>query len=625
MEHKTTGRARRRAALAALGALALAACVDSDYDLTKDIDLTMTIGGDSLLLPTSDTDVITMDDVLDLEEGSSVVADSVGAYGLAAGDYYVSAKSGEEDDNSFEVEVDGLTVEGTRVNFDPQSLPAGRTVEVSYSAAIEDFDDDFSPTIREVHQAETQATTDISFTGEGITLRKGFTVTFPEYMTLSGLSGGGEAGKYTVAGNTVTLDEDRALPWTPRVDISAVDIDKAVADGLAHVEYGDKATGRDGHISLTGDIVVRGQASSALEQDMITATDIAVSDKDGMTMKRVLGVVDPDIDDPEIDPVTIDDLPDMLTDEETLLDWQNPQLYLTVTPRGGAADADTELRVEFPTITLRSTREGALVRDAKGKEIGELVIDEEARDRDVVVDVEAGGYTVCLSAQGAPTAGGEGWVLDESGRRLAVYDDVRVERLGGSGSPISRVPDKVEVTQVKARVVQEPCWLTLGRSYTLDISYQLVAPLSFGPDLDIVYRDTLDGWRGDLENIEAAHTLQARLEVVSAVPLDLELSATPLKAGGQEMGESEMTCTVTVDTESGLVARGTPEAPRTTSALIEMAAQGDGTAVQELDGLILTLRGSDTTGSGENINKNQTVSLQAVRVALLGGVTLNLN
>ena len=61
-----------------VSSLGFTACVDNDYDLSKDIDMTVTIGGENLSIPGSNTDLITMDKILDLDPGSDVKTDANG-------------------------------------------------------------------------------------------------------------------------------------------------------------------------------------------------------------------------------------------------------------------------------------------------------------------------------------------------------------------------------------------------------------------------------------------------------------------------------------------------------------------------------------------------------------------
>lgn len=52
----------------------LTGCVDDDYDLSKDIDKNVTVGGNTLYLPACSTGEITMSRVLDLKDESSIRA-----------------------------------------------------------------------------------------------------------------------------------------------------------------------------------------------------------------------------------------------------------------------------------------------------------------------------------------------------------------------------------------------------------------------------------------------------------------------------------------------------------------------------------------------------------------------
>ena len=55
----------------ALSPFFFASCVDDSYDLTKDIDMTITVGGD-LSIPGSGTEEFTLEEIMDLEDNSVV-------------------------------------------------------------------------------------------------------------------------------------------------------------------------------------------------------------------------------------------------------------------------------------------------------------------------------------------------------------------------------------------------------------------------------------------------------------------------------------------------------------------------------------------------------------------------
>ena len=68
-------------------------CIDHDYDLTKNIDLTISIGGNEFAIPAGKTEEIALSKMLKVEEGETVKIDSV------SGDYYL-LQQGEPDRKS---------------------------------------------------------------------------------------------------------------------------------------------------------------------------------------------------------------------------------------------------------------------------------------------------------------------------------------------------------------------------------------------------------------------------------------------------------------------------------------------------------------------------------------------
>lgn len=84
-----------------MAVISLSSCVDNDYDLTEDIDLNMTLGGNMITLPSSSTDKITLDQIFDIDDGSSIkAAESVGQYGLKNIGDYALVQSGHAESSS---------------------------------------------------------------------------------------------------------------------------------------------------------------------------------------------------------------------------------------------------------------------------------------------------------------------------------------------------------------------------------------------------------------------------------------------------------------------------------------------------------------------------------------------
>ncbi len=80
----------------ALLTASVTSCVDDDYDLSKDIDMTMTLGGNYLAIPNSSTEQIPLRDIIELKAGSAfdtIKVDGKGWENSKQGDYYIFAKS----------------------------------------------------------------------------------------------------------------------------------------------------------------------------------------------------------------------------------------------------------------------------------------------------------------------------------------------------------------------------------------------------------------------------------------------------------------------------------------------------------------------------------------------------
>ena len=91
--------------MCALGLIGLNSClkVDETYDLDKDFDMTITVGGD-LTVPGSSTEKIVLSDLLDLEDNSVIKVNN------SAGDYYL-VQDGET--SNTDVKVPGVDIDMT--------------------------------------------------------------------------------------------------------------------------------------------------------------------------------------------------------------------------------------------------------------------------------------------------------------------------------------------------------------------------------------------------------------------------------------------------------------------------------------------------------------------------------
>ncbi len=564
----------------------VSACVDHDYDLGE-VDMTVTIGGDSLMVPSSGTEELTMDRILDITEGGCVRVADQGEYGMDEGDFYVHAGNGDAPSQSTIV-MEGLAIGGTTVGFDLQSVPQGEA-ELSFSQHFT-MGEYVGATFVEIDEAVTQCHVSLAFsaTAGEMTLGQGFSLGFPSFFRLEKDPSDANASAYSIEGSTLTLAQPMALPATLSINATGLDLASA-SDGEVSFERGDRSLGTRGYIELQGDVAASGPVSATVESAL--SAQVTIGD---ITFQQLYGIVDPEIS-VNMDPLYLNDIPDVLSDEDTNLDWTNPQFYLSI-------GNPTNMTVDFSNITLDACYDheaGTVVHEftmgtGMPNTIGTVT---------VAPNTAETGYVLCLSQMGAP---------------IGVDNDVVVTDLADI---IRQVPNRLEFPAIEAHAVQERCWVDLDRVYEMDVNYNVVAPLSFGEALVISYKDTIAGWREDLRKIERIDELQARFTLTNKVPLELTLSAVALDVDGREIPGEEISCAVTPSDRT--IAQGTVASPVASEVTVDIAARdGD---ISRLDGILVTLTSTKGDSSGVTINRGQSIRLDNIRLLLLGGVTLDLN
>ena len=343
MREKQTKRALT--GLLILSLVSTTSCIDNDYDLNKDIDLTITIGGDHLGFPTSNTEEITLKKIFDLDDDSDIKADET------TGDYSLK-KDGEG--NETEVTVDAVTISGSEINIQETSTEITfkkPTVPGYVGKVSEDVDDnssldidktDVTPDVVSISNAKTSSdlTIRLNFT-QNTTVTKlyiedKFQIILPEYLKVE-FKNGSYSG-YKLVDNHIlefvgTKTVTHGLPLSIPLIITNIDFEKLQADNENLNEK--QGLYEIGKLRINDEILINGKASidesDFGDNPQVTLDLITNVDMPDMQITEIKGVVDPKIDDIEINNVTIDNLPDFLQDESVVMDIDNPQIRLTVT------------------------------------------------------------------------------------------------------------------------------------------------------------------------------------------------------------------------------------------------------------------------------------------------------
>ena len=175
--------------LAALLLGGATSCFDDSYDLNKDIDMTINVGGENLAFPVGNTEKVTLDKIIEIEEGDDLQTDASGAYHLL--------KSGKIDDVNTRVEP--VTVQATDTEIDPievaneSDFEAAGSLEIStereQNKEIETHAENVDEAVKEIYKLTPNTTPiNIILTKEGNidlkTLNAKVTITFSPVLEI---------------------------------------------------------------------------------------------------------------------------------------------------------------------------------------------------------------------------------------------------------------------------------------------------------------------------------------------------------------------------------------------------------------------------------------------------------
>lgn len=187
-------------------------CVDNKYDLDKDIDMTVNVGGEYLTIPAGSSDTAYLSKIIEVEEGDILQPDATTRV------YHLTKK----DDISVEPTVVAqVTINGAETSLEKglaefsigDEVEATVDVELDESNSLEAVADDIDEALKELGalEAQTPATMTVTFEFDGglkfdEVKAKNLKVKFPDFLVF-------EKGEVE-EGNTLTLNE--TLSTTPR-------------------------------------------------------------------------------------------------------------------------------------------------------------------------------------------------------------------------------------------------------------------------------------------------------------------------------------------------------------------------------------------------------------------------
>lgn len=558
-------------------------CIDSSYDLNKDIDMTISAGGEHLAIPVGYTEKITLDKIIELDEGDDLQ--------IVDGEYHLLKKDNIDKTNT---SVGTVTVAESENIIDAITL----TYSVSTPGANifipkKQSEGKINAEARGVDKAvieigslaaDMPTTLTLKFElGGGISIErvdiKTMTITFPDFIQFENENG--------LNGQTLTMTNVQIEPsgFTKELKINKYAFGSTYGEGnRVEEENGDRILKIENQkitIEMQDIYANNPQGSGSLSiTPTVTLSEMAVSE--------VYGTIQPDIDVKSTE-VELNNLPDFLQDDEIRLDITNPVFSFN-------ANNPLNTDVEMDGV-LTGYKDGKVTKTVK-------------------IGSGNGGASITLKPSGDKQQT-ISIVRDEKTVVEANATKVVVPNLNDI---IETIPDRINVELKPAVKTEQYYTVNLGQDYTLNSAYDIDIPLSFGSNLKIVYEETLDNFDLDLEDVDIEKAVLS-INAVNTIPLAMEIkneNVSALDANGNVIKDIDVTVEGTI-TESK---DGKTEVSSTLNVNLNETAEG---AISKLDGLKLKITAVPGQATDVQLLSTQWMQLKDMKLKIPNGIKVDLN
>lgn len=555
-------------------------CVDNKYDLDKDIDMTVNVGGEHLTIPAGSSDTAYLSKIIEVEEGDILQPDA------ATRVYHLTKK---DDINVEPTTVKEVTIDETTTNLSSTEIvnaTSSSNVEVSApvttSGDFEAKSNNIDEALKELGALYAKTPVDlnlkIDFTNTG---NLSFTkvkanklkIVFPDYIVFKAEEG--------IQGHELILDgqvlSEDGSSYSRTLKVEGYEFSKnpgSPVDGTLTIV---------GEISMEGDVVTSGISGSG------TLSLVPTAVLGEMTINFVNGVIQPNIK-AETTNIELNDLPDFLKDEETRLDISNPVILLI-------ANNPLETPVEVDAV-LTPLKNNTVVT-GKSVEVG---------NGDIVL--VPGANVIALSRTGESSVDG-------------VTDNVKVEDINNL---LEIIPDDIEVDLQPVVRNENYYTVELGKPYEMPSSYEVDVPLSFEQGLNIVYNDSVQDLNKDLKDLDKVSLKKANVLVTvdNAIPLKLQLK--PENVLIKDVYGNELSAVKkTIEEDKQYVAESADEEKPATSELVLSLTSDDTAFLSKIDRICFKLTAVPGSATGVPLKDTQWLKVTSIKLSVPGGVNVDLN
>jgi hypothetical protein len=570
---------------AVCGSALLLGCTDADYDLDK-VDYTLGLGSGQLTLPSNNSVIVKLDDILNLGSTDLISIDANGDYRF---------------------EKDPEKVDPVTVKVDPINLSADNYQDYAFIFNLPNEVMDLPITTIDCSTLPQELQNMLTISKDVRKMDYVFTVP-NEVKSLSYVAVGGENGvslklnltmPSLITKSEITLDLPDVLDIPQGVESgnivrltnpSGANTIELIIKGI-RIKQPTSADDTDYAYIDNGEFKMKGNINLTLKINELNKPSTPTVDLNAtvsvgaITITSATGVFKPTINVQQVGSTTITSLPDFLSDARVVADIDNPQIWLDITsnmPLGGIVEARLGSTSLNGFVTLTKAQGNALPIVANGQ--SRLVICRK--------DPEGlSGYTPIIASN---------------------LSDI-VHRLN-EGMKIT-----IDITSFEATQTENVTILLGEPGYTLTPAYRFTAPLALGDEAVIIYNDNEGDWNKDIDKIQLSDGSKATLtaNVKNGVPADIEINITPLDKNGQVL------TALTITPIKNKVLAGVVD-----GEIQYEIADTNGNGLKQLDGInyhLSVTAPSDATLKGKTLNKNQQIILNNIKLQLNGKVVVDAN
>ena len=569
-------------------ALPLQSCIDSDYNLS-DMDTNVTIPVTELTLPVN-VESLTLHTVLDLDENSQIKEHN-GQYAVIVEGTFESDRIQVDNFNMGAANIDDivsksaksvnhtrakarktkggvleryiasyvLPTEKTQVSLSGKDVTSAiqslKSVSVNTTISTKvslDKTDKLGSVVETMRvegfsfkvpkglegQLVLKTKDGTEYTSSQIDSKTGIATFDVEEIVLQG-------GEFDMDFNVSTLNQDildQTLEQIKKNDNFIVEDNFGISDGVINIYDSDFD---DSFQNQTIDDMY-----DALPDEIDYVSSQEMSD---IEVKDFSGDLDYAVQNINIDPIDLTDVPDLLNQTGTYLNFTNPQLYLSLNnPVVDGVEATVPASTKFEIISV----------DKEGKE-NKYTLD---NGEEIMADARQNYFYLSpLTVENV-----------DKYESFEMAEHVKFSSLGQilSGGDISTslgIPTQLIVKAIDTRVKADGITnFQLGTEFApITGRYVFYAPLSLTPGSRIRYSETYDGWNSDALDDITISALKVNCDVTTDVPFALDIKMTPIDKFGNRLTN----CTTTV--RVGSMAQGQK---------LEVVMTGE---IKNLDGIVI--------------------------------------